>query len=415
MTAVPAEGRLAVWRAPAPGGHAKDIRLADVVGSSAQDLVVVMDDGVSPGTVLVYPDLGRAPPVVSWGPGNPGAPARGVPHAMAVAVEPGGPGNVTVEWISGVSTSAPVGTGLTHVFAPDCSVPPPPLVVTVRATDDTGLWGELSATLPLDALQPTIALRGSAGWLLVPPGGTTAVIEATAATGCGAASFGGSAWPAAATLTDTVGPTWLRRTVVIPEAAYPELLAQTLLVSLVSSDPGVADPVRWLPIDLDATRLVEASQVLDRASLAVGEVAILRTRLRSKVGVPLPDVRVMTRLSGLEPAGAPTVSGAALVSAAAAPSSESGGASLELVLDGLPPAGGDVTIVLPVRATTARGRSAVEVRSPAGHLLTPYGTAPARPAPLPGCGCGAGANPGGLALVLLAAALRPRRRGGTPV
>ena len=401
VTSVPAELRLAIWRAPAPGRFAKEIRLADLVGSPAQDLVVVMDDGAAGDKVLVYPDLGLAGPEPSWAPGSPGAPARGVPHPLAVVLDPSGPASVTVEWIENAATSAPVGTGLSHVFPPDCTLPPPPLVITVRATDSTGVFSELRATLPISTLQPALALAGASppGRLVLPPGGTTAVFDGTVATGCGAASYIG-AWPAAATVTDTPGSTWLRRTVVLPEAAYPALLADPALVVTLATTDAVPQPVVSLPLELDASGLVEVTHAADRAALADGELTVVRTRLRSRLGVALTGVRVVDALAGLAPAGPPVVSGAVVVSAAA------GGA--DLVLDVLPAAPGEVTIELPVRAVGARGASAVAASSTGGWPLTPHARAEAA-APLPGCGCAAGSAPGALALLALALAARRRR------
>ena len=404
VVVTPVQGRLTTWRAPAPGRLATDIRLADLAGSPAPDLLVVMDNGTQPAAVLVYPDLGLPGPGLAWAPGSPGAPARGVPHEVAVVPDPAGASSLLVEWISGAPTTAPVGTGVSHVFPPVCTMPPPPLVITARGTDATGVFCELRATLPLAALEPAVALAAATppGRLVLPPGGTTAIVEGTAATGCGAASLGGTPWPMAATVTDASGPTWLRRTVVLPEAAYPDLLADpAFTVSLATTDPGAATPVATLALVLDATGLVEAHQASDRASLEPGDVAVIRTTLRSRLGVALPSVRVVHVLAGLAPAGAPRIVGAASAGGA--------GSGAEVVLDALPP-GAEVTIDLPVRATGGGTTSSIEARSAGGWLVT----APARPAPLaaalPGCGCGAGSGPSGIGLALLAAALRRRSR-----
>jgi MYXO-CTERM domain-containing protein len=311
--------------------------------------------------------------------------------------------SVTVEWIAGVPTSAPVGTGLTHVFPPDCSMPPPPLVVMARATDATGQFDELPATLPLASLQPSIALAGSAppGRLVLSPGGTTAVLDGVAATGCGAASWGG-AWPAGATVTDTAGPAWLRRTAVLPESAYPALLAEpAFVVSLATSDPGAAQPVVTLALSFDAAGLVDVAHESDRATLEDGQLAVVRTRLRSRVSVAIPSVRVTDVLHGIVPAGTPAVSGAAVISASAD--------GTDLVLDALPAAGTEVTITLPIRGTGARGGSSVEARSSGGWLLTTPARVEGAALAQPGCGCGAGAAPGWVPLAILAIALRRRR------
>ncbi len=405
-----AAGTLRTWRAPAPGEIAIDIHQVDVVGSPAKDLVVVMDNTYGSAraadAVLVYPDAGLTSPALSWAPGSPGTPARGVPHAMGVALDPAGPASVTVDWVQGAPTTAPIGQGLSHVFAPVCTMPPPDLVVTVRATDDTGVFTELGATLPVSALQPAISLRGASKGTLVlePDGVTTAVFDGVAATGCGAASWGG-AWPAAATVSDEIpsASDWVRRTVTLPSAAYPELLSDpSLAVSLATTDPGVADPVVTLPLRIDGSKLVEVIHESDRTALAGGELAVLRTRLRNRIACPLPRVRVVDVLAGLTPASAPSVTGAAVVSLG------SGGA--EVVLDALPAAPAEVTIELPVRSAGGQGASAVEAWSEAGWPLTPPAQASAREA-LPGCGCGAGGAGSGLTLLaLLLAGIRRGRR-----
>jgi uncharacterized protein (TIGR03382 family) len=395
-----------VWRAPAPGRLATDIRQVDLVGSGAADLVVVVENGVGPGAALVYPDLGQPGPLLRWAPGSPGRWLRGAPLAVAVEVDPAGAATVGVDWISGAATSTPVGTGFSHVFPAVCTAPPARLGFTARGIDPTGVFTELSASLPLEVLAPALALGGGQT-LRLPPGGTTAVFEASLATSCGEARFGGTAWPAGATVTDAAGAAWVRRTVVLGEVTYPALLAAPAqLVSVASADPLVVPSTVTIAVPLDASGLVEVHQEADRTSLAPGEVVVVRTRLRSRIGVPIPLVRVVAALAGLEVAGAPVVSGAALVS------SERGGA--EIVVSALPAAGGEVWIELPVRALSARSSAAAEARSSGGWALT----APARTKALaagraPGCGCGTGSAPGTLTLALLALALRRRARRAT--
>ena len=396
-------GVLRTWRAPAPGVLATDIRQADLVGSPEKDLVVVMDNASSPAAVLVYPDAGLPSPALSWASGSPGTPARGVPHTMEVAIDPAGPASVTVDWVQGAPTTAPLGQGLSHVFPPVCTMPPPDLVVTVRATDDTGVFTELRATLPLSALQPAIALRGASTGRLVlePEGVTTAVFDGVAATGCGAAAWGGS-WPAAASISDAFGPDWVRRTVTLPQSVYPELLsAPSLAVSLATTDPGVAEPVVTLPLRIDGSKLVEVIHESDRTALRDGEIAVLRTRLRSRIAFALPRVRVVDVLAGLAAAGAPSVSGAGITSI--------GADGAELVLDALPAAPAEVTIELPVRSVGGQGASAVEAWSEAGWPLTPRAQVTAGDT-LPGCGCGVGGGGGGLAALALLLCLRRGKR-----
>jgi hypothetical protein len=400
-------GRLDLWRAPAPGVFAKDIQLADLVGSPAQDLVVIMDQGADPGVVLVYADLGLPAPELAWASGSPGTPARGVPHTMGVELEPGGPASVTVEWIEGAPTSAPIGTGLTHDFPPpDCALPPPQLVLWVRATDDTGQFDELYLSTTAATLAPSVKVRGASppGRLVLRPGGSTAILDGFVP--CGTAIWSG-AWPPEVAFADASASPWASRTVTIPEAAYPALLADPApAVSLATTDPGALQPVATLPLTLDGTGLLDVTHASDRATLADGELAVLRTRLRSRVSVPLPAVRVVDELHGLVAAGPPSVTGAAIASATPD--------GAEVVLDALPPGSSSVSIALPVRGTGAPGGSIVAARSSGGWPLTPEAQGDYGAVKPPGCGCGAGSGPGGLALALLAAALRPRRRGRPP-
>jgi MYXO-CTERM domain-containing protein len=401
-------GVLRTWRGDA-SGVVHDVRTADLVGSAAADLVVV-----GPG-VLVYPDVGDASPALAWEAGSPGAAIRGEDLPLSVsAMDPDG--DCTVEWFVGTpgafalagAAAVPAGAAqvLPHVRpgATLCGPPPLSLSVIVRATDALGVFDELRAELPVASLEPALAISGASppGRLVLPPGGTTVVLDGVAATGCGAASLGGE-WPPEAVVTDESGPRWLRRTVSLPEAAYPALLADPApAVSIATTDPGVVRPVVTLPLQLDASGLVEVVHEADRVLLGDGEIAVLRTRLRSRIAVALPLVRVRDVLPGLVPAGEPSVAGAAVVEVAR------GGA--ELVLDALPPAPAEVTVELPVRAAGGGGGSAVEARSSAGWLLTP----PARAAPeavgLPGCGCGSGGTTAGLAALALALAGRGRRR-----
>lgn len=400
-------GILATWRAPAPGRVVSDVRQVDVVGTATPDLVVVVDNtwgtAPPPDAVLVYPD--SAGPTLSWAPGSPGAPLRGVDHRMEVLLGPAGP--ITVEWIEGLPTTAPAAQGVRlveHVVPATCEIAPPDLAVMVRATDDTGVFTEIFGSLAFSSAPGALSIRSAGGALLVlePDGVTTAVFDAVAATSCGVASWGGT-WPSGATVEDTSGPGWLRRTVVLTEATYPALLADpSPAVSVSTTDPAAVPPVVTLRYGLDASRLVEVIHETDRATLADGEIAVLRTRVRSRISVPLPGVRIVDALAGLVPAGPPSVTGAAVVAL------EREGA--EIVLDALPAAPAEVTVELPVRAARAGGGSAVEARSSAGWLLTPAAGVRAGDERLPGCGCGSGSGTGSLAVLLLALALRRARR-----
>lgn len=406
VIATPAPAGLRVWRAPAPGRRAVDIRLADLVGSAAPDLVVVMADPQTRDSVLVYADEGDEPPSVDWASGSPGYPLRGVDHAMGVdAGDADGPAP-RVEWLVGDPYGTPAGLGTSYTLAGSSlcgSVPPPDVVVTVRVTDDLGVFTEVSATLPVGLLSPSLSISGAQppGRLPLPPGGTSVVLDGRAALQCGAAVSWGGNWPAGATFADDApSGAALRRTVTLPESTYPELLAGTTVVTLTTSEP-VPDPTASLTIALDATGLVEVEHEADRPALAEGEIAVLRTRLRSRVGLPLARVAVRDVLSGLAPAGTPRVSGAPVAEV------RDGGA--ELVLDPLPAGPGAVEIELPVSSLGGRGASAVEVRSAGGHLLTPAAAGTAGVETPLGCGCGAPAG-GELALLALIALVRGRRR-----
>ncbi|HEY6002522.1 MAG TPA: hypothetical protein VIV57_06580 [Anaeromyxobacter sp.] len=403
----PGLGGLRVWRAPAPGQRAVDIRLADVVGSGAKDLVVTMSNPASRDTVLVYPDAGDASPALAWAPGSPGAPERGVDLAMAVqASDPDGPAP-RVDWMIGDPAGAPAAQGLAYTYPGVnlCSLPPPDVAVTVRATDDLGVFTELSATLAVDApISPSLTLASPGGRLVLPPGGATATLEGTIALACGATATWGGSWPAGVTFADAPpqGST-VRRTVTIPEAAYPSLLAGPTTATLATSE-AVPDPVSSLTLDVDATGLAEVRLEADRPVLAEGEVAVVRTHVRSRIGVALPLVRLVDVLSGLTPAGDPHVSGARLV--------EVRGGGAEVVVDALPPAPAEIIVDLPVSAMGGPGASAAEVRSSGDYLLTPPAGAARSAETQIGCSCGSSAGPE-LALLALLALARPgaRRRG----
>jgi hypothetical protein len=399
----PASG-LRVWRAPAPGQRAVDIFLADLVGSTAPDLVVVMANPASRDAVLVYADEGDLPPGLDWAPGSPGAPLRGVDHAMAVdASDDDGPAP-RVDWFVGDPYATPAAQGTAYTVPGDslCGAPPQEIAVTVRATDDLGVFSELSATLPVGLLSPSVTVLNAQppDRLDLPPGGTSLVLDGRAARGCGAAITWGGSWPAGATIVDEVQGSTVRRTVTLPEATYPELLAGTPVVTLSTSE-AVPAPTATLTLALDATGLVEVMHEADRPVIAEGEIAVLRTRLKSRMGVPLARVSVVDLLSGLAPAGDPRVSGASVV--------EVRGDGTEVLIEPLPAGPAKVEIELPVSSLGGRGSSVVQVRSSGGHLLTPAVRPVGEDEVAVGCGCGASSG-GELALLALLVLVRPRRR-----
>lgn len=402
---------LHVWRGSAAGRRVRDIRVADVVGSAAPDLVVAAED------VLVYPDAGDAAPTLAWSAGSPGAAIRGRDLSLSVQAADAD-GDILVQWLVGDPygvpvrmTTVPAGAAevVSYVRPGDllCGALPQTLDVTVRATDALGVFSELSARLDVAYPAPTLALVADVGGgrLVLPPGGTIAVLDGASDAGCGTQSFtwGGTLFDAAAGAYVEEGtPTTTRRTVELSEAIYPALLAAPdPTVTLLARDGAVASAPAELTLDLDASGLVEILHSADVAALAPGEVAVLSTTVRSRIGVPLPDVHVLDVLGGLVPAGPPRVTGASAIATLRA--------GAEVVLDALP-AGAEVVIELPVRAVGARGASAVEVRSSGGHLLTPPAAGPGQDAALPGCGCGGGAaGAEGLLALALVALLRRRR------
>lgn len=428
VTAQPNGGGLRVWRGGAAGRELRDLRLADVVGSPAPDLVADatrpgLADGAPGPAVLVWPDLADASPEIAWAPGSPGLASRGEDLPLAVSArDPDG--SFTVDWMAGdpygapvastavPSGGAPVDVAWTLDGALLCGAPPQTVQVTARATDALGVFDDVSATLDVGFGPPSLAVSGAVppDRLALPPGGTTATLEGSAWTRCGpvAFSWGGSVLAAAASVASDDGATTTRRILTLPESSYPALLAGEAAATLVATDPatGLASPTATLAVALDASGLVEAVQAADVVALSPGEVAVVRTRLRNRTGVSLPGVRVLDVLAGLAPAGDPRVAGAAVARTL------DGGAGVEL--DALGP-GAEVTIELPVRSLGGPGASAVEARSSGGWLLTPAASAAASDAAVPGCGCGGdGLDLGALLGLAAAAAAARRRRPGRP-
>jgi hypothetical protein len=428
VTAPQGGGGLRVWRGGAAGRELRDLRLADVVGSPEPDLVA---DGTRPGlgddppgpAILVWPDLSDASPEIAWAPGHPGLPLRGEDFPLAVSArDPDGP--FTVEWILGdphappsAASAVPAGAAAVDVaWTLDggrlCEPPVQTIRITARATDALGVFDDVSATREVGFAAPALAIRGAvpAERLELPPGGTAATLEGSAWTRCGAVAFtwGGSLLAAAASVAPDDGATTTRRILDLPESSYPALLAGEPVATLVATDPvtGLTSPTATLEVALDARDLVEAEHEADRVALAPGELTVVRTRLRNRTGVALPEVHVVDVLDGLAPAGAPRATGPRILRTLA------GGA--EIVLDVLP-ARGEAVIELPVRSLGGRGASAVEARSSGGHLLTRAASAAGRDPAAPGCGCGGGGADLGALLALAAIALwrRPARAAAT--
>jgi MYXO-CTERM domain-containing protein len=404
----PEGARLATWRGDALGLSIRELAVADVVGSTAPDLVALAEDPTTgAGALLVYPDLDDGSPTIAWAAGSPGEAERGADHAMAVeARDPDGP--VTVEWFVGAAaTPAGLGPAVTVPAALLCGsggdVP-----VIARATDAEGVFREVAGVVKVRLAPPRLAVGGgsSPGTLALSPGGTVAFLDGQAWSGCGAQvtfQWSTTGIPAGVLGEPEEGPGRSRRALVLPEESYPELLAGRPFVTLVASDgTGSSSPPATLELALDATALVEVAHESDEVTLGAGEVALVRTRLRSRLGMALPRVRIQSRLDGVAPAGPARVHGATVLEVRAD--------GAELVLEALPPAGSVVTIELPVRGTGAPGASVVQVRSEGDHLLAPAAEARSGGAPMPGHGCASGGSAAGAWLPLVVAALAAVRR-----
>jgi hypothetical protein len=404
LTAGP--GGLAALRLPVPGVYVEDVFQADVVGTEAADLVVPSLElgGGTRQWIQIFPDDGDAPPTLAFSPGPPGPAPRGVD--LPLAVEARDDDSFRVDWVIGAADAPPAGQGLTFVVPGSalCRPAEPPTVIA-RATDALGVYAEVAASIEISPGGPTLRIAGASppGRIVLGPGGTPAVLEAEAWPGCGGpVSF---AWSASGI--DPIedggvesGPTASRWSVVLPDAAYPGILAAAAAFGVAATE-GVFSGSASLPLQPDGSGLVSVAHRADRARLAAGERAILTTTLRSRIAAGLPAVRVVHALDGLAPDGPPAVRGAAIAAV------DAGGT--EVTLDLLPPGGAEVSIDLPVRSAGGPAASAVSVVSAGGVPLSPPAAARAAGSPHPGCACGGG-DGSGLAVLLAAAALRRRRR-----
>jgi hypothetical protein len=391
----------------APGVTVREMVLADVVGSAAPDLVVHAVRSLTEAEVWVYPDAGDQAPRVAFDPPAPAEALRGQDLPLAVsATDPDG--TCIVAWLLGGRLSAPAGAGLAWTVPGSALCQAGAAIeVTARATDDLGVFAEAAASIAV-AARPSLRLVGEPpDRLVLPPGGVSAEAEGQAWPACGRTatfSWGEAGLPGLVEQGVTGGPAWSRRAFAVPEAAYPDALAGAPALTLAAVDDLGASGQATLQLAIDASGLVEASVGLDRPALAPGEVAMATARLRSRIGAPLPAVRVALRGTCLAVAGPAEASGASIVPGAAAG---------EWVLDALPGLDGEVAIRVPVRAEGGPGSLSVEAFSSGGHRLTPAAGSAPPGQELPGCGCGGG--PGGAAglLGLLALLLPSRRRRAT--
>ncbi|HSN89795.1 MAG TPA: hypothetical protein VLS93_01085 [Anaeromyxobacteraceae bacterium] len=398
-------GGLAALRLPLPGVYVEDVLQADVVGTPAPDLIVPSLDfgGGARQWIQIFPDDGDAVPALSWSPGPPGPAPRGVDLPLAVSASDDGP--LRVEWMLGTAADPPAGEGLSFVLPGSalCQPASPPTVIA-RATDSLGVYAEVEAAVEISPGGPTLRMAGASppGRIVLRPGGTPAALEAEAWPGCGGpVAFAWSSQGVDPLVDGGVvsGATSSRWSVLLPDAAYPGILDAGAAFGVAATEGSFLGSAS-LVLAPDGSGLVEVSHRADRSRLSPGERAVLTTTVRSRVAAAFPGARVVHELRGLAPDGPPVARGAAV--AAVDPS------GLVVTLDALPPAGAEVSIDLPVRATGGPAASAAEVASASGARLSPPAAAvPAGSAP--GCACGSGSG-GAAAILVAAAALRRRRR-----
>jgi hypothetical protein len=381
-------------------GQATQVLAGDLVGSPAADLVAVFADG----TIEVWP--GDLAPAIAWAPGSPPAGAgTTAPLVLAVdAADPDGQlGSVELRLQGQPSGILPAQSGTRYTF----TVPPatlcalgPSASVAVRATDDLGAWRELAAAVAISGA-PDLRIEGAGSTWSVPllPGGTTVALTAQVADGCGRplnVAWAEQGLPAGASTSTVFAAGASVRTLVIPEAAYPAMVAgpsMSVPVAVTASAGGDVASAQ-IALAFDASGLVAAQHRSDRTALGPGELALLTTTLRSRIGVPLPAVTLDDRLSGLVPAGPARVSGARLVA------SVDGAEGLSVILDEIPGGGAPVVVELPVRRVEGPGGSsrAQAVAAATGVPLSPAAEAAAPGATAAGIACGSG---GGSPLWLL--------------
>jgi hypothetical protein len=400
---------------PAPGVFVRDLIAVDVVGSPDPDLVALVDlaPAYTTSEVWVFPDDDDMATTLAFSPALPASTPLGVDLALGVAAsDPDVPATpVTVSWLRPIApeTVAQVGSSWTVTGLELCSATS--WDFKVRALDALGVYTELSGSVPVEG-RPALRLAGAAasGPLVLAPGGVSARAE-------------GEAWPACATAnpTYTWGETGLGglmetgrepagsagawREFIIPESTYPEALSGTPALTLSATGPTAAGTVTGstnLPLGLDGRGLVSATVAFDHALLSAGEIGLARIRLASRIGVPLPGVRVAVRLAGLAFAAPPEVSGAPAFL---------GPGEGQLVVDPLPAIPAIVEIRVPVRSLGLPGAVSVELFSQGGYRVSPEASPSTDETLLPGCGCGdGGAGPLGLLLVVLGQPFIRRRR-----
>jgi hypothetical protein len=398
-----------VRRLPAFGGVVKELWTADVVGTSAPELLAWVSVPGGGDEVWVYPDELAGFGWLAWSPAPPVSAPLGTDLPLTVgATEPG----AAVELLSTTPAAASmVGATFSIPGSALCAAAAPVGVLArasvLRPGDDLGMLQELRADVSLQAV-PTLRMAGADApdRLVLSPGAASGRSEGAAWPACQVTprpvyTWGEGALPGIVTTGEQpAGSERAWRDFTVPESAFPSLLsgAQAPSLTLTASGPtttSTGDVVgsATLPLQLDARSLVAVSVVFDSAALAAGELSTARVTLASRIGVPLPRVRAEVRLAGLLVAGKLQVSGAI-----AADREERA-----VILETLPAAPATVELDVPVRSIGSPGGVAVELFSEGGYRLSPEAAPSADSPRLPGCGCGQGGGAEGLPILLVLA------------
>ncbi|MFT3916362.1 MAG: MYXO-CTERM sorting domain-containing protein [Anaeromyxobacteraceae bacterium] len=409
-----ANGALGVWKAPARGLAIRDLAAVDVAGSPLPDLVALgFDWATGAGTLLVFVDAADTPPSLAWAAGSPGVASRGADHEVAVAATDG-QGPVSLAWtVNGAAAQAQDAT-LTLPGASLCGAAP--VAVAVRGTDTGGQWRDLAGTVTVTAGAPSFTLAPNApATVTLGPGGAAVPLRGSIWEACGgtpAFTPGGARLPATAVWHAAPSGTSVVLTLELPESAYAALLdvADPPTLTLTASDAGGwQSTTATRSLGFDARGLVTVDSHSDVSALAEGALAVVTTRVRSRIAAPLGQVTLHLALAGLEPAGAVKVIGAEKASEARV----AGG--VEVTLASLPGSDGAVDVQVTVRGLGVAGSASAEARSRGGYPLTKPVASLRGASRLPGCGCAAG-GPGGDGVLALAAlaVLTVRRRRPSP-
>lgn len=403
VTANPAGGLLDWSTASLAGTGVTQVLAGDLLGSAAADLVAVFADGA----IQVWP--GDLPPSIAWAPGSPPLTAGTLaPLVLSVdASDPDGQvASVALDIQGQPSGIVPVQSGSSYTFtvpiATLCGLGPSSASFAVRATDDLGAWREVAAPIAISDA-PSLQLTGAGSTVAVPllPGGTSVTLTAQVFDGCGRTV--NVAWSYDVLPGVTVTPVQDGQasvlTIAVPESAYQAMVAGGDMSMVVTATATGAPPSAPVTLGFDASGLLAADHRSDRTALAPGELALLTTTLRSRIGVALTQVALDDRLAGLAAAGPVRVSGAVILAQVNGPD------GLSVTLDQVPGGGAPVVVELPVRLLEGSGGSSRAQALAVGPglvaswvPLSPASTVEA-PAPTPaGLSCGSG---GGSPLVLL--------------